>query len=78
MKNAIGLYFLLEISILVIIVIASIIWDRRYKAKHKLDAYIGFERTEEVTVDPNNNKRFRVYYNPDTGKRLYKEEPSDI
>jgi hypothetical protein len=78
MKNAISFYLLFEISIIAIAVIGSIIWDRRYKAKHKLDDHKGFERTEEVTVDPNNNKRFRVYYNPNTGERLYKEEPSDV
>jgi len=36
-----------------------------------------FEKTEEVTVDPNNGKRFRVYYNPNTGERFYHEERND-
>lgn len=65
----------------VIIVIAVValgswfIWDKRYKgnqSKHTR-APEGYEPTDEAFIDPTNNKKYKVYYNPQTGERFYQE-----
>ena len=71
-------YILLQLGLVVFAVISLLIWDKRYRKNHGSNVPAGFEKTEEVTIDPNNGKRFRVYYNPKTGVRFYHEESSDI
>jgi hypothetical protein len=72
------IYILTQLVIVVFAVISLLIWDKRYRKNHGSNVPVGFEKTEEVTVDPNNGKRFRVYYNPKTGERFYHEENSGI
>jgi hypothetical protein len=72
------IYILIQLVIVVFAVISLFIWDKRYRKNHGSNVPVGFEKTEEVTVDPNNGKRFRVFYNPKTGERFYHEENSDI
>ncbi|RZT24018.1 MULTISPECIES: hypothetical protein [Fictibacillus] len=64
------------LSILVIIVLAILSWlyyDKRYK-KSETKVPTGYIWTEEISIDPSTGKKERVYYNPDTGDRFYKEE----
>jgi hypothetical protein len=64
------------LSILVFIGLAAISWlyyDKRYK-KNETKVPSGYIWTEEVSIDPTTGKKERVYYNPDTGDRFYKEE----
>lgn len=67
----IGLQFIL---VLVIVLLSWLIWDKRFQNKSKQDVPQGFVWTEEVSFDPTTGKRLRVYYQPDTGERFYKEE----
>lgn len=67
-------YILLEVGAIIIAVLSFVFWDKRYRKNHGLNVPAGFERTEEVTIDPKNGKRFRVYYNPSNGERFYHEE----
>jgi heme/copper-type cytochrome/quinol oxidase subunit 2 len=63
-------------SVLVIIVLAILSWlyyDKRYK-KSETKVPSGYIWTEEISIDPSTGKKERVYYNPDTGDRFYKEE----
>lgn len=63
-------------SILVLIVLAILSWlyyDKRYK-KSETKVPSGYIWTEEISIDPSTGKKERVYYNPDTGDRFYKEE----
>jgi hypothetical protein len=43
--------------------------------KVKIEIPPGFERTEELFIDPTNKKKYRVYYNAADGSRFYYEEP---
>ncbi|MFD1356530.1 hypothetical protein ACFQ4X_01365 [Fictibacillus halophilus] len=64
------------LSILVLIVLAILSWlyyDKRYK-KSETKVPSGYIWTEEISIDPSTGKKERVYYNPDTGDRFYKEE----
>lgn len=64
------------LSILFLIVLAIISWmyfDKRYK-KSETKVPSGYIWTDEISIDPTSGKRERVYYNPDTGDRFYKEE----
>ncbi|MET3729627.1 hypothetical protein ABID52_003208 [Fictibacillus halophilus] len=64
------------LSILFLIVLGIISWlyfDKRYK-KSETKVPSGYIWTDEISIDPTSGKRERVYYNPDTGDRFYKEE----
>ncbi len=74
MKWILGFYGI-QLFILLILVLGSrFIWDRRFKAKNMQKVPKDFIRTNEVSIDPTTNKRLVVYFNPETGERLYKEE----
>lgn len=58
-----------------IILLGWFVWDRRHQHKKQgKEVPAGFERTEEVTIDPSSGKRLRVYYHPQSGERYYQEE----
>ncbi|MBY6037836.1 hypothetical protein KUV80_14280 [Fictibacillus nanhaiensis] len=64
------------ISFIVLVVLFIISWtyfDKRYK-KSETKVPTGYIWTEEISIDPTTGKKERVYYNPDTGERFYKEE----
>lgn len=69
-------YFLFQLVFgAVILLLGWFVWDRRIKLKrHGKEVPAGFERTEEVSIDPVSKKKMRVYYHPGTGERFYKEE----
>lgn len=74
MSKSFILYVLIQICFIIFIVLSLVIWDKRYRKNQGLKVPSGFEKTEEIFIDPNNHKRFRVYYNPSTGERFYHEE----
>lgn len=47
------------------------VWDRRYRGGQTGD----FQPTAEVFTDPASGRRTRVYEDPETGSRQYREEP---
>ena len=65
----------------ILIVLAAIallswfIFDKRFKMSNNNEIPPGYERTEEIFIDPTNKKRYRVYYNAADGSRYYYEEP---
>lgn len=67
-------YFIFQICIVILAVITYIFFDKRYHKNHGLSIPDGFEKTEEITIDPTNGRRLRVYYNKRTGERFYCEE----
>jgi len=77
MAKIAGFYIFVQICIAFFAVIAFVIWDKRYRKNHGLGVPSGFEKTSEITIDPSNGKRFRVYYNRRTGERFYHEEKSN-
>jgi len=74
MRKFVSFYTLIQICIVIFAIISYVILDKRYRKNHGSDVPAGFEKTDEITIDPNNGKRMRVYYNPDTGERFYHEE----
>ena len=63
-----------DIVVLAVIVVFAIVgyfvWDRRYRGGH--DG--AFQPTGEVFKDPSTGKLTRVYEDPKSGKRQYREE----
>ncbi|HKW60649.1 MAG TPA: hypothetical protein VJR46_12935 [Candidatus Dormibacteraeota bacterium] len=51
-------------------VVGYFVWDRRYRG----GGAGSFKRTDEVFKDPTSGKLTRVYEDPSTGKREYREE----
>jgi hypothetical protein len=47
------------------------LWDRRYRGVERGS----FKPTGEVFRDPTSGKMTRVYEDPSTGKRQYRDEP---
>ena len=63
----------LVIAVVVIIfaIVGYFVWDRRYRG-----AELGtFQATDEVFKDPTTGKWTRVYEDPSTGQRQYRDEP---
>jgi hypothetical protein len=64
-----------QLVVLAVIIVFSVIgyfvWDRRYRG----DKEGNFKPTNEVFKDPTTNKLTRVFEDPATGKRQYREEP---
>jgi len=77
MRIVLNFYFIFEICIVILAVISYVFWDKRYQKNHGLDIPKGFEKTEEITIDPSDGRRLRVYYNNRTGERFYHEEKSN-
>ena len=67
-------YFLVEAVLLAAIIVLSVVLGRRYKAQQGKQIPAGFERTEEVNIDPVTKKKTRVFFNKSTGERMYREE----
>lgn len=74
MEWILGFYGVQLLVIIVIAVGSWFIWDKRFKNKHGQSVPKGFERTNEVSIDPTTQKKLVVYFNPETGERFYKEE----
>ncbi|HEX9214810.1 MAG TPA: hypothetical protein VF901_30220 [Bradyrhizobium sp.] len=53
--------------------IASLIYDRRYKPASKQPIGPGWVDTGERFIDPDTNKRVAVFMRPETGERDYRE-----
>ena len=62
---------ILTAIVLVFAVVGYFIWDRRYRGA-KDGSY---KPTGEVFRDPTSGKMTRVYEDPATGRRQYREEP---
>ena len=56
--------------VIVIAVVGYFVWDRRYRG----DEHGDFKPTGEVFKDPTTGKLTRVYEDPASGKRQYREE----
>jgi hypothetical protein len=62
------------IAVIVFILLGVLIYDKRFKSQQGEKVPAGFEKTEEVNIDPVTNEKTRVYYNAQTGERFYKKE----
>ena len=74
MPKALVFYLIIEAGAVVLAILSLIFWDKRYRKNHGANIPDGFQKTEEVSIDPKTNKKLRVYYNPATGQRFYHEE----
>ncbi|MGE5422874.1 MAG: hypothetical protein ACM3QW_06400 [Ignavibacteriales bacterium] len=61
---------------IIIALLSWFIWDKRYRGNRNSYPHLpeGYEKTDEVFIDPVNGKRQRVYYKAETGERLYVDE----
>ena len=65
------LQLVILLAVVVFAIVGYFVWDRRYHG----DAGGAFERTDEVFRDPSSGKLTRVWEDPNTGRRQYREEP---
>jgi hypothetical protein len=77
MGKVIIFYLLFQLCVVIFVVIAFVIWDKRYRKNHGTEIPAGFEKTEELSIDPIDGRRLRVYYNSRTGERFYYEEKNN-
>ncbi len=71
----ISIYLIFQIVVVLICVLLGyFIYDKRYKRNNGMEVPKGFEKTDEVSLDPVSGEKIRVYYNPETGERFYKKE----
>lgn len=74
MEFIIGFYVLQIVAVVVFILLGYFIYDKRFNRNHGDKVPNGFERTEEINIDPLTNEKTRIYYNSETGERFYKKE----
>lgn len=67
-------YAIPYVILIIIAVLSWFIWDKRYNHNQGDHVPAGFQPTDEVNIDPNDHKTYRVYYNPRTGERFYHAE----
>ena len=67
-------YGLQIIAAIVLILLGVFVFDKRFKSRQSEKVPAGFEKTEEINIDPVTNEKTRVYYNYQTGERFYKKE----
>jgi hypothetical protein len=65
-----GVQLVVLVFIIVFAFVGYFVWDRRYRGQSQGD----FKPTNEVFTDPTTGKLTRVYEDPSTGKRQYREE----
>ncbi|MEH6906972.1 hypothetical protein [Neobacillus drentensis] len=70
----IAYYGLQVIAVIVFILLGVFIYDKRFKGRQGEKVPAGFEKTDEINIDPITNEKTRVYFNPQTGERFYKKE----
>lgn len=66
-----GAQVIIGAVVLLFAIVGYFIWDRRYRG----DADGAFQRTDEVFKDPTSGRMTRVYEDPKTGRRQYRDEP---
>ena len=69
-----GVFIYYAVSLVFVLVFAFVgylLWDKRYRG----GAAGSFKRTDEVFRDPTSGKMTRVYEDPATGMRQYRDEP---
>ena len=74
--KALNYFFIIELGILLVVLVVSIFWDKRYRKNHGSNIPAGFNETKEVIVDPKSGEKLKVYYNPTTGERFYSKDNS--
>ena len=65
-----GTQLIIFACVIVFAFVGYFIWDHRYRGGTQGD----FKPTNEVFTDPTTGKLTRVYEDPSTGKRQYREE----
>ena len=73
MEIALAINLLIYGGFFIIALLSWLIWDKRYRKNHGADIPKGYVATDEVFIDPVNGKKVKVYYEPQTGNRFYKE-----
>ena len=68
---SIGVQLVVLFIVIVFAVIGYFVWDRRYRGASEGN----FKPTNEVFKDPTTGRLTRVYEDPSTGKRQYRDEP---
>lgn len=58
------------VAIVIFAIVGYFVWDRRYRG----GGAGSFKPTDEVFKDPTSGKLTRVYEDPSTGRREYREE----
>jgi len=61
----------IAVVVIVFAIVGYFVWDRRYRGANEGN----FKPTNEVFKDPRTGKLTRVYEDPSSGKRQYREEP---
>lgn len=78
LTTIVAIYFSFQLVVLIVSLLLAKIKDRRFHQKHGRKVPLGFEKTDEVMMDPTTGKKFIVYYHAESGERFYKEEGNEL
>ena len=65
-----GVQLVIALLVVGLAIVSYFVWDKRYRG----DAQGAFQPTGEVFKDPTTGKLTRVYEDPKTGSRQYRDE----
>ena len=65
-----GVQLVIALLVVGLAIVSYFVWDKRYRG----DAEGAFQPTGEVFKDPTTGKLTRVYEDPKTGSRQYRDE----
>jgi len=68
-------YLISQFLIIGISIVGTVIYRRRRRATRAFQPPPGFRRTDEIFIDPTTGVIQQVWYNPDSGKRVYETVP---
>ncbi|QST02266.1 hypothetical protein IMZ31_22695 (plasmid) [Pontibacillus sp. ALD_SL1] len=72
-----GIFIAQTLFVIIILLLGWFFWDKRYKEQRGNGIPEGFEETSEVTIDPVSKQKQRVFYNKETGERIYIKEDKE-
>ncbi|MGO4692658.1 hypothetical protein AB4Z50_00130 [Paenibacillus sp. 2TAB26] len=66
-----SIYFALQLLVIIIAIISTFIYRRRRLKQRTLQPPAGFQKTNEIFIDPTTGVQQQVWFNPSTGERFY-------
>jgi uncharacterized protein YneF (UPF0154 family) len=73
MSYFLSIYFGIQLLIVIIALIGTFLYRHRRLKQSKFHPPFGFQKTNELFIDPTTGVKQQVWFNPDTGERFYQE-----
>jgi flagellar biogenesis protein FliO len=73
MSYFVSIYFGFQLLIVIIALIGTFLYRHRRLQQYKFQPPFGFQKTNEIFIDPTTGVKQQVWFNPNSGERFYQE-----